>query len=372
VGVAGIGANPAALGYCAILIAFWAGIATPTPSSSERSVMPRRLGGAATVALVLIAAIPVGTTTGATLAFDQAREQSRAGEFDRAIESMNVAVLLDPTFPLYARQRGILLLRQGRDAHGIDDLVAASVLNPLDDNTFRALALARLAQGDIDAALRAGRTAAVLQATDPMNQVTLALSADAAGLQQLRDDALASLLVLAPWSAADESWAARFADVEPAEILRSASDLVTDRPVADTVDMRWTVTLAGGSGVTRDAGYSASQEAFALLISCKPAEATRVMNESGLDDWSDPDHAFTHAVLARMHGAPLELNPAVIPPDPLAVPSFGDPVGDQARYARLSPPPWEGIQLPSNTGGRLAWLEEPDRAISVTRGSPCP
>ena len=87
-------------------------------------------------------------------------------------------------------------------------------MNPLDDNTFRALALARLAQGDTDAALRAGRTAAVLQATDPMNQVTLALSADAAGLQQLRDDALASLLVLAPWSAADESWAARFADVE--------------------------------------------------------------------------------------------------------------------------------------------------------------
>jgi hypothetical protein len=153
-------------------------------------------------------------------------------------------------------------------------------------------------------------------------------------------------------------------------MLRSASELVTDRPVADTVDMRWTLALAGRAGVTGAAGYTASQEAFAHLISCRPTEAMRVMSEPGPVDRSDPDRAFTRAVLARLDGASFD--PAVIPADPLAVPPLGDPVGDQARYARLSPLPWVGIQLPSNSGGRLAWLEDPELAISVTRGSPCP
>jgi tetratricopeptide (TPR) repeat protein len=368
VAVAGIGANPAAIGYCAILITVWAGLATRWRPSEQRP-MPGWVGAATPIGLFMVAAIPLWTTTAAALAFDRAREQSNAGEMRDAVESLDEAVVLDPTFPLYPRERGIIHARDGRNAMAVEDLLLASGLNPLDDTTFRALALVSLEDGRAEAGLSAARRAVELQATDPMNQATLALALDDAGLDDERDGALRLLLVLAPWSAADEAWAAQFASVDAAPILRAAAQLVDDRPLADTVDQRWTAALAGVSGISRQSGYLASQEAMGHVVGCRFAEASRVLNATAPSDRSDPELAFARAIVARLTGSQFE--PDTIPDDTLAGAPLGDPIVDQSRYARRPPLPWDQFRLPSSTGGRLAWLDDPERALSATRGSPC-
>jgi tetratricopeptide (TPR) repeat protein len=332
--------------------------------------MPAWLGVAAPALLAVVAIVPIVTTTAAVLAFDRARDQADRGSLVAAIEALDQAVRLDPTFPLYLRERGIMQLRAGRTAPASMDAVAATRLNPLDDSAYRALAIVSLEDGRTDHALRAARVAAELRGASAANQTVLALVAGAADESVERDEALARLLALAPWSAADESWQATYPGVEPSLSLQAAAALAIERPLADTVDQRWTRALAGAPGVTQVAGYTAAQEAFAHLVACRPTEALRVIDGAAATERSDSNYAFARAIVSQLSGAPPEL--ARPPADPLAGPVLGDPVGDQARYARRSPRPWDGIELPSNNGGRLAWLRDPERALTVTRGSPCP
>jgi O-antigen ligase len=367
--VVGIGANPAALGYCAILIAFWAGLAAPWSGVAYRP-LPAWVGVAAPALLAVVAAVPLVTTAVATLAFDRARLQADVGNIGAAMSSLTEAVRLDPTFPLYRRERGIMLMRTGRTNDAILDLTGAARLNRLDDTTARALALANLEAGRVRAAMSAAQTAVDLRGTDPMNQAVLALAAHAAGDKEERDEGLARLLVIAPWAAADQTWTDAYPAVPPSAALDDASALVADRPLVDTVDQRWTLTLAGSPGVTESNGFSAAQEAFAHLVACRPAQARDVLERVPTAGRHDAEFWFAWRVELRLTGEAVD--PAPPPGDPLAGPALGDPAVDQARYARRSPEPWEGIRLPSNTGGRLAWLDDPDRALTQTRGAECP
>ena len=203
-----------------------------------------------------------------------------------------------------------------------------------------------------------------------MNQAVLALTAHAAGASDERDDALARLLTLSPWSAADETWTAAYPGIPPSASLDDAAALVAARPLTDTIDQRWTLALAGDPGVTQASGFSAAQEAFRHLVSCQPTEARRALEQATAADRSGAEFWFAQAVVLRLGGEAVQ--GAAPPPDPLTGPALGDPAVDQARYARRSPQPRDDIRLPSNTEGRIAWLDDPNGALERTRGSPCP
>jgi O-antigen ligase len=366
--VVGIGTNPAALGYCAIPITFWAGTGARW-DPFRRPPMPRWVGVAAPALLVIVASVPLVTTAAATLAFDQARRQADVGALDAAVLSLDEAVHFDPEFSLYRRERGILLLRHGRPAEATSELKLAALQNPLDDTTHRALALISIEGGRIADALSSARTAAELRATDPMNQAVLAIAADAAEHAEERDTALARLVAIAPWSTADTAWTAAYPGVQASAALDDAAAMVAAHPLADTVDQRWTLALAGSPGVTQTNGFSAAQEAFAHVVACRLPAARDVLEQVPTAGRNDEEFWFAWAVLLGLSGEEVEA--IALPGDPLTGPALGDPAVDAARYARRSPQPWNRFRLPSNTGGRTTWLQDPNAALRLVRHTPC-
>jgi hypothetical protein len=321
--------------------------------------------------LVIVAVVPVTTVTAAAFAFEQARAAADAGRLDEAIAAVDIAVSVDPAFALYRRERAVLHLRGGDTGSAIDDARAAVERNPLDDTSFRVLALILLQDGRDREALDAAELATDLQATDPANQAVLAHVAFASGEADVGDGALRDLLAVAPWTSADPVWTDAFPGEDPAVVLGRAAEAVADHPPLDSLDARWVAILAGRASSPSTA-FTPAQSIFALVMTCQPADAVAVSGvATSVDRALDPYLGFAETVAAQLAGIPIEDGATHETGGSPSGVALGDQLSDEARYARRTPVPWNEIVLPTDDGGRSAWLADPGRALAQTRGSGC-
>jgi O-antigen ligase len=372
--VTGLASNPAALGYCALAIVFWAGW-----SASFRTAATHR-PESRTVALVIaaaIAAIPVAATTMAALSFDSARTRQEAGQYQAALDAVDLAIRFDPSFPLYARSRGTTLLELGRSTESVEALRAAVRLNPWDDTAWRALAVAALRSGLEPEAIDAAHRAIDVQRTDPANQATLAYIAGATGDEIGRHEALIQFVTLAPWSTADPSWQNAFPGVDPVSILAAAADAQADiLPIG--VDGRWPRILSGSNPDAVTDASSRPERAFALLLSCSIDEARGVVEEPLASDASDMAFWLARIVAGRLNGDPVGPDLVALSLSSPAArqgrsPLEAGPLVDEYQYARRPMSASDLVVFPSQDEGIRAWINDPMRAITTLRsGHPCP
>jgi tetratricopeptide (TPR) repeat protein len=357
-GLAGVTANPTALGYGAILIVTWAALATPFREARWRAP---RLSGTVAVPVSVVGVGLVTLATTAALAFDGARDKA----IDRpraAIATIDAAVAADPSFPLYRRERGSLLAVAGHADEAVRDLEIATSLNPWDDTAFRSLAIARVASGDAEGAFDAAEHAVALQRTDPLNHATLAYVAHRTGDQRARDEALTTLVQLAPWAAADPAWEAAFPDVDPADVVRWAA-----ASSAGTTNV-WPAALSGIAGM---ANYSAAQSAVVQLVSCEPDGARSVLAGADPAERRSGDYWLARAIVAEVLGedASAAIDTFVMLGSPVRREGspFGAPLIDERAYARLALP-HGGLDFPSQDDGMRSWISDPQKAIAQMRG----
>jgi O-antigen ligase len=368
--VGGLAANPAALGYCAFLIVVWAGLATPyVPTDATR---PARWMAVPLVAAAMVGVVPVTATTIAAVISDVARAAAGSSP-TTALSNLELATTLDPTHPLYRRDRGSLLLSLGRPAEASEALARARSLNPWDDTTSRAVAITALALGNPADALEAAQRAVDIQSSEALNHATLAYVAGRTGDATTRDRALITMVTLTPWAAADPAWAHAYPGVAPADVLERAAGAVPSASLPGDIDQQWVAAL-GGRLSPREG--TAAQRAFALILSCRNGEASDLLASALRTDGSGWAYWFARAVLART--GEEDVQSAVVPLTMLSAPvrqegaPLSAPLPDQVAYARRALGDLGGPDLPSQDDGVRAWIADPARAVRVTRGSPCP
>jgi hypothetical protein len=367
--VAGLGHNPSALGFGAILISVWAGVSSPTePALRASRVSP--LQWLAPVAVAVIGLVPILTASFATFAFERARADANDGAAVEAIDAADEAVALDPGFPLYVRQRAELHLRVGDIEGAVADAAGAVALNRFDDASLRVLAVALGAHGDTGAALATAERAAELQRSDPMNQVLVAIFADSTRRLDVRDEALLAAATLTPWMSADPALEQRFPDLSVPDLVAAAADRAAEGRWLDTADARWPQAMAAINS-PKSGEYDTPQRAMVLGLDCQIDQALATLEDAeAADREGTPDFAYVEALMRRLAGTS---NDAVDyePLDTISASPLGDPLEDEARYSRLVPTPWLGVAAPSDVGGRLAWLADPAAASARVRGSAC-
>lgn len=370
VAIVGIASNPAALGYCALLVAFWGGIATPLAHEE------RRESGRVAVALLAAAAIgtvPVVATTWAAVTFDAARTSRSQDQFEEAIDAADVAIKFDSTLPPYHRARGTLLLEIGRADDAADSLRTSVTLNPWDETAWRSLALALAANGEDAAAVEAAAQATELGRSHALNYATLAYLQGQAGDRSGRQRTLLRLVTLSPWAAFDPAWDVAYPGVQPATVLREAAGREPDQ-IPTGVDDRWLSVLSGSGAKSDDDKISRAEQAFVLLLTCSTERATQVVDEPLSSDAGDPMYWLARMVTLRLNDQPIDRAFAAFRsagPAPTGYPLEAGGLIDEYAYARRPVPASRGPKLPSEDGGFRAWIDDPAMAVAVGRGEPC-
>lgn len=365
-GVAGLTANPAALGYCAILIAFWSGMSVPVTTNMRPVSWLTAVVLAPTIAASIL---PLWLTTAGAFQFDRARNLALNGDTAGAIKALDGVIRLDPTFPLYHRERGSLLLSAGRGSDALADLRVASTLNQWDDATLRGLSLAALETGHLDEARIAVQHAVDLQQTDPLSQATLAYVADATGDHTIRNRALDALVTLAPWSTGDPVWTAAFSEMAPSAVLSRAATYALEAGLG--VDGRWVGALVASDQATDLSVFSTPQRAFSLVVRCKTNEAMAVLDDPAEWDVVDPEYWFARAVVGRLLDRDIGSDAQALSLASLPIRREGSPVDsplvDESAYVRRPIAVWSGLMLPSNDSGIRAWVDNPEQALARVR-----
>lgn len=375
--IVGLASNPVIAGSGALLVVFWAGLSVPIaePRTTEAARRGRWPTIAAAVVLVALA-VPLTTTTLAVMDHEDARARAAGGDMAGALDAMEGAVRLDPTFPLYQRELGAIRLSLAQPASALTELQAAAELNRADDSIWRALAYAALATGDPERALGAAREAVRLQGTESLNQATLAYMADAAGDVSARDVALQQVVTLSEWTSADPAWTDAFGPFDP-EITKDAARASVVSPVPTGADGRW---LDVFSGVTPDAaadGYTTAQLAFSDLIACDINQAVTDLSGGEHANAADHDYWLAHWVAFELAGRsePTALDALVMLTGPVRQeghPLYA-PLVDEAAYGRLPVVITFGPKLPSPDDGVRAWINDPETSLTTVRGGrACP
>ena len=135
---------------------------------------PRRTLRLAIAASLLIVASAFGAMTAGLILYAQARDDVAAGRAEAARGKLDAAVAFDPGLALYRRQRGALSLNLGNASAAIEDLTAATRINPSDDLAWRTLALAQLSAGQQGAAGASLQSAVDAHRSNPANLLLLA------------------------------------------------------------------------------------------------------------------------------------------------------------------------------------------------------
>jgi O-antigen ligase len=370
VAIVGIASNPAALGYCALLVAFWGGIEAPLVHKE------RRESGRVAVALVAataIGAVPVVATTWAAVSFDAARTSRSHDQFAEAIDATDVAIEFDRTLPPYSRARGTLFLELGRAGDAVDSLRTSVTLNPWDETAWRSLALALGANGEHAAAVEAAVHVTELGRSHALNYATLAYVQGQAGDHDGRQRTLVRLVTLSPWAAFDPAWDVAYPGVQPAAVLREAAGREPDQ-VPTGVDDRWLSVLSGNGARADDDQISRAEQAFELLLTCSTERATQIVGDPRSSDAGDPMYWLARMVTLRLNDQPIDRALAAFRsagPAATGYPLEAGGLIDEYAYARRHMPASRGPKLPSQDGGFRAWIDNPVMAVAVGRGGPC-
>ncbi len=372
--VVGLASNPVIPGFGAVLVAFWCGMSVPLPQSASDGGRSRRQWPFVAAGLVLVVAGgPAVLVTLAAIQQDTARSRAAAGDMPAALTAVEHAIQLDPTFPLYRRERGALLLVEGHAEAAYEELQVAVRENPYDDSIWRALALAALAADDPQEAMDAARSAVELQRTESLNLATLAFVANATGDESTRDGALQLMVTLSPWTPADPAWVDAFPTVNPPLIVAAAEARASaSAPLAGT-DTRWLEAFSGSVGDRPSGAYTAAQVALTELMGCRVEQAVADLARAQRTNATDREFWLARWVADRLAGIHDDTSLDVLVMLSSPVREEGSPLSaplvDEAAYGRLPIAVTEGVKLPSPDDGVSAWIIDPAGSLAVMRGS---
>lgn len=166
---AGIGGNPTDIPFLIATALAWAAYGLPRQSLPPMTAHQRPILRWAPMACFALVAVAVTSTLVAGIRYDTAVSRARAGNLQGAIDDLDAAVAMDPGLAIYVRQRGIANLLLPEPAAAIGDLRRATTLNPNDDLSWRALAIAQRAANEDEAARVSLDRALALQRSDVTN-----------------------------------------------------------------------------------------------------------------------------------------------------------------------------------------------------------
>lgn len=390
-GIATVGANPTDFGFLVVIAIAWGAYALPrAPMDREPStgrVQPRRL--AAVVALGVIA-VAYGSTLLASARYDAARLAIRQDNDQAAREALDDAVALDPGMALYPRQRGALELLMGDTRLAIQDLRAATRLNPWDDLAWRTLAVGLDAAGDGAAAAEAVDRAVEIQRSDPTNLLLLAaLNRDEAPPESTVRT-LAEVVQAWPSVVFSPAWGGVLPEsMDLADVVREAANRwEEDRPIPETPYDQglWLAVMSSRPGLVPEAiGRSQLDPAFAQArlraIGCDAATMSYLERMDHPNAAQSPlywhlrfrsslvrgDVDERAARIAALMHAPISI--AAATSDPVTVPL--NPLNENGQFSgdlwgyRRQPISWPdaGPPLPSPSAGMTRWFYVPSDAV---------
>ena len=184
----GIGANPTDFPFLLATAIVWAGLALPRiPEPSPTDEAPSPFLRTISYACMALIAVAVSAHLVAGISYDEAARAAHADDLKSSRRHLDVAIAFDPGMAIYSRQRGFTSLLLEDPESAVDDLRRATRLNPNDDLSWRALALALAARGDVAGSARAVDRAIEVQPSDVTNLLVRAhgqsMAHDAAGLR---------------------------------------------------------------------------------------------------------------------------------------------------------------------------------------------
>jgi O-antigen ligase len=230
--VGSLAGNPTDISYLVVIALIWAALELPRrePALVSKSGSTNRFRLASRVVMVIIA-VPLAATLYAGVYYDLGIRAIHTGDLAGGRRSFEVAEAFDPAMAVYVRQSGVASLLLGDYSSAVSDLRQATKLQPGDDLSWRALAIALHEAGEAQAADEALASAIGVQRADQTNMLLQAAwMADRGKTQQL--NALLPEVVLSwPTVMAAPGWD-RLAGAAPAPQL-----------IADAIE-RWQTGLA--------------------------------------------------------------------------------------------------------------------------------
>jgi O-antigen ligase/tetratricopeptide (TPR) repeat protein len=384
--VAGIGSNPTEFAFLILIAIAWAAYANPNRA------MPARTRSRAVLvtayAMLAVLGIAYGAAAAGAIAYDGARVAIARGDLTSAAAQLGTARTLDPSLALYPRELGAIDLAEGDARDAVMELQAATRQNPIDDLSWRTLALAYEATGDGAAMQSALDQAVSLQRSDPTNLLLRMYFESRSGREA---DALATAAEVVrawPWIVAAPAWSDLAAPASNAEILAGAVarwQQGSPAPLSTAPHGIWLAILGNRDDLLatalRESGLSPTlARTYAAVLRCDPSADAYLRDASASDRrfdeyWAlrvrdasrrgvaDPDASRALEIMQGRKRAPEDGDETLSPLNENADPGFST---DAWGYRR--PPvawPQQFIVLPSPDAAVTRWLLAPAAAASA-------
>ena len=279
-----LGTNPSDLLFLTIPAIIWAAALMPPLGVGDRTARRPARGWVrgATLAVSVPVAAAVLATSSAAAVYQIAWEAGVRGRTDMGLTLVRVATALDPSRPIYWRERGNLELARGEYGSAATDYEQALDLNPVDLQAMAGWALADLSSGDYSEAVTLASRLAAARPYSAAAQAILALSEVHAGKTSAAYEALGQALLLNPGMAAVSWSGTALSSMDRATAVQAALTDLASTPNRENVGLNGVLlTLITGQGNADNAAalvpnkVAHSAEALAALSHCDAARAVR-------------------------------------------------------------------------------------------------
>ena len=279
-----IGTNPSDLLFLTVPALLWAAMLIPAERSGEGPGLRYSRRGMRVISLAVsvpvVAAVLV--TSAASLAYQVAWEAAVRGRSDIALSVVGLATTLDPTRPIYWRERGNLELANESYAPAESDYQRALALNPVDLEALSGLAVTAMNAGNYSEALELARQLSASRPYSASDQAVLALAEFHAKDTSAAYATLGQAILLDPGMATVSWTGTSLAAMDRTTALRAALRAMENPPPADIVGINGVLlTLMADGGDAESAAALApgklahSARALAALSHCDTAGAVR-------------------------------------------------------------------------------------------------
>jgi hypothetical protein len=373
-----LGANPTDFVFLLVPALVWAAILVPASDpvpSADGSVSPDMPQPRMKVALACasgVIALAVSVTGGAAISYEIARDAYLRADSPMAESALDISVGLDPALAIYSRERASLALAGDDLSSAVAGYRRSIGTSPDDPIAWRGLALALLANSDVDGAVLAAKHAVDLMFLSPENQLVRAATARTD--RGAFGDAMAVVFRSQPW-VADISWKGTV--VAFADRIREAREEVRDQPYSVFLALMVGRPDIADMAVQEVGPFQRrSAEALSALAACDIDRASRALDDAAKVEGEEAAFWIARPIVAAAstpHGLErdriiqmsLRFFRLAAGPGPNVISALAGDSSDIWRYRRVS----LGVTaraagLPSGAASLWTLLTDPPGAFS--------